>query len=870
MVSPPTGTVAFLFTDIEGSTRLWEEHEAAMTDALALHDGLMREAIDAYGGYVFSTAGDAFAAAFESCNDAGAAASEIQAELGRADWPTPDPVAVRIGLHVGEADERDGDYFGPTLNRAARIMSSAHGGQIVTSSAFRQLVPGIDLRDLGRHRLKDLASAEQLWQLGDGDFPTLRTLDAIRHNLPVERTPLVGRAEAIERVTDLVDEHRLITVVGIGGTGKTRVATAAAAEMADRHPDGVWFVDLVAAVDTPDVATAMADATGLQIPGRDIVTGLAGVLAGRDTLFVIDNCEHVTEAVAEVLDVLLTSTSAPRFLATSREPLELYDEVHFALDPLDASDAHSPAVELFVEAAGRVGRRPVDHELDLVASICEHLDGHPLSIELAAAQLKQLTVTELDERLDRRFELLTRGRRGRRHESLIAVLHDTWGMLDTHEQQMLSQLAAFPSSFDLGAVEGVCASLDVGLPSRTFGGLADRSVVSPAGDGRHRLLETVKLFVRGHWADDDAVERHEAWLVSYLRGQPAQARYTSLDLSDWLVEHLDDWLSVERRLAAAERWADLAELLLMSQTLFHTGVPGAQALELLTRIERHLERVPSMDDRWRATLNLTAADLGLAARRPDWIERGSAAAIDLFQSGSVERAYSLILRSWMVAFSDTDAAVEMLDEAIRDAEANEAPGVADIALGYRANHLGVAGRVEQARTDLRQLDARLDHDEYTYARRVQLMISMSVNIVGEPDTAYRDALELRRLDAAWPHLAAGPIAASGRLGEALRLFEQAIERADKVFPDDGLPDLLIPVAAAAYAVGDHDRCRTLLTAVRNAPRPTQNFMATIQYRELRNAVGLDEENPLDSQPIEDVFAEGRDWFSTVVGERGGP
>lgn len=868
MVAPPTGTVAFLFTDIEGSTRLWEDHEAAMTDALALHDGVMRSAIDSHDGYVFSTAGDAFAAAFESCTDAIAAASEIQGELRRTEWPTPEPVAVRIGLHVGEADERDGDYFGPTLNRAARIMSAAHGGQIVTSSAFRQLVPNVDLRDLGRHRLKDLASADQLWQFGDGHFPTLRTLDAIRHNLPVERTPLVGRAEEIERVTELVDEHRLVTVVGIGGTGKTRVATAAAAEMADRHPDGVWFVDLVPAVDTPDVATVMADATGLQIPGRDIVTGLAEVLAGRDTLFVIDNCEHLTDAVAEVLDVLLTSTSAPRFLATSREPLELYDEVHFALDPLDASDAHSPAVELFVEAAGRVGWRPVDGELDVVASICAHLDGHPLSIELAAAQLKQLTATELDERLDRRFELLTRGR-GRRQESLIAVLEDTWGMLDPAEQRMLSQLAAFPSSFDLGDVEGVCATLDVGLPSRTFGGLVDRSVVSPAGDGRHRLLETVKLFVRGHWADDTAVERHEAWLIGYLRTQPTQARYTSLDLSDWLTEHFDDWLSVERRLAAAERWADLGELLLLSQTLFHTGVSGAQGFELLTQVEWYLEHVPSMDDRWRATLNLTAADLGLVARRPDWIERGSAAAVDLYPGGSVERAYSLILHSWMAAFGATDRAVEMLDEAIRDAEVNDAPEVADVALAYRANHLGLAGRAELARADLDALDARLDSDEFTYPRRLHLMVSMSVNIVGEPEAAYRDASELTRRDDKWPHLAAGPVAASGHLGEAHRLFERAVERRGNVFPDDGLPDLLVPVAAAAYAVGDHDRCRTLLTAVRNAPRPTQNFVVTIQYRELRNAVGLDAENPLDTQPIEDLFAEACAWFSAVVEKRGG-
>ncbi len=837
-----------------------------MTAALAMHDDLMRTTINSHGGVVFSTAGDAFAAAFTSCNEAGAAALDIQAHLRAAPWPTPEPVAVRIGLHVGAAHERDGDYFGPTLNRSARIMSVAHGGQIVTSSAFRHLLSSVDLRDLGRHRLKDLASAEQLWQLGDGDFPGLRTLDAVHHNLPVERTSLIGRAREIERVTELVGAHRLVTVIGIGGTGKTRVATAVAAEIADRHPDGVWFVDLVPAVDASDVATAMAAATGLQIPGHDLVSGLAEVLGGRNTLLVIDNCEHVTEAVAVVLDALLTRTSSPRFLATSRAPLELYDEVQFPLDPLDATDGHSPAAELFREAAGRVGRRPRDDESEVVASICEHLDGHPLSIELAAAQLKQLTVAQLVERLDRRFELLARSQRGRRHESLLAVLDDTWEMLDAPEQEMLTQLAAFPSSFGIADVEGVCAPLDVGLPSRTFGGLVDRSVVSPAGEGRHRLLETVKLFVRGRWTDDRAVEQHEAWLVDHLSGFPAQARYTSFDLSDWIATHLDDWISVERRLAAQGRWTDLGELCLMSQVMFHNAVSGALGLELLARFERYLDGVPDIEDRCRAALNLTAANLGLATRRADWIRRGSAAAIDLFPSGTAERAYALVLHSWMMAIRDVDAALLVLDEALLEAEASAAPRVADVALGYRANHLALASRGESARAVLDELGARFDSDEYTYGRHVRLCVSMSVNIVSDPAEAYRATNELLEHDDRAAHLTVAAAATSGHLIDAYQRFERAIQRKGRLYPDDGLPDLLIPVAAAAYALGEHDRCRTLLAAVRGAPKPTQNFMTTIQYRELRNAVGLSAENPLDSQPIEDIFDDACTWFREVISD----
>ena len=474
----PSGTVTFLFTDIEGSTSLWERDDEAMNAALAAHDEILRSCVDAAEGFVFSTAGDSFAAAFDSAGSACRSALEIQARLTAHGWPTPEPIRVRMGLHVGEAHERDGDYFGPTVNRAARIMSAAHGGQVLVSAACASIVGTEELVDLGERRLKDLGAPERLWQLNPGSFPPLRTLDVARHNLPVERTPLLGRSSDIEHVVELVAHNRLVTLLGIGGTGKTRLAVAAAAELVDAAVDGVWFVDLVPATAPADVVTAIAAATGLHVAGSDLLGAMADALRHRRMVIVLDNCEHLTDEVGEVVDALLARTVEPRFLATSREPLQLLDERHVRVEPLAiGDDAASPAVELFISAAERVGASIEPGDIARVARICGALDGLPLSIELAATQLRQLTLGELADRLDERFELLSRRRRGyqSRQASLAAVVEDSWQMLDPLERDMLLQLAAFPASFAVDDVEELWS----GRPTSAallLGGLVDRGL----------------------------------------------------------------------------------------------------------------------------------------------------------------------------------------------------------------------------------------------------------------------------------------------------------------------------------------------------------------------------------------------------------
>ena len=870
MSAQPTGTVAFLFTDLVGSTRMWEAHESEMAAALRLHDEALRSAIADQGGYVFSTAGDAFAAAFSSASEAAAAAIAMQRALSAVSWPTPSPLTIRIGLHVGVSEERDGNYFGPVLNRAARLMSAANGGQVLMSGVFESLLgePEWARVDLGEHRLKDLGEPEHIWQLGEGTFAQIASLSAARHNLGVERTPLLGRADEVEAIAALTADHRMVTVLGIGGSGKTRVAAAVAAEVADRHQDGAWFVDLVPAQTIEDIATAIASAMAVNVVGDDLVVALAESMAVKDAFVVLDNCEHVTDAVAELVDHVLEHAAGLRILATSREPLDLADEVHFQLEPLAIGDhGRPPALELFAAAAERAGHTLAEQDLDAARSICAHLDGHPLSLELAAAQLKQLTPSQLESHLGQRFELLARRRGGHRHASLVGVLEDTWEMLDEHEQAMLSQLAAFPAHFDFDAVLGVCSEVDVGLEARTLGGLADRSLVSRRSNEQYVLLETVKEFARRSWVDDAAMRRHERWLLGHLHSQSPDARFVDFQLARWIGEHWDDWRAVEEHLVASEQWADFGEMVGASIVYFHGGIQGPGALALGHRLEAVLDSGPG-DAAFRASLHLALANLGLIARRPAWIEHHAEAASRLLRTELTDdraQAAARVLESWMCALRDVDAALVMLEEAFALAESVGSPAVADTALGYRANHLALVGRTAEAIEALDLLDQRTAAGEYWYGRHVFQHVTQAVHIIDGPEVAAAAGRSLLA-SAPQPHyiLAAASVAAAGDVHEAVRLWGLALSSASEWFADDGLPDLFITPAAMAYALGDHDRCRSLVTAIRRFGRPTQNFLSTIMYRQLRDAVGIDDTNPLEHRSGADLLAEADSWMRSLV------
>ncbi|HEV8602830.1 MAG TPA: adenylate/guanylate cyclase domain-containing protein [Gaiellaceae bacterium] len=438
----PTGTVTLLFTDIEGSTRLLHELGERYADVLSEHRRVLREAFSRHGGVEVDTQGDAFFVAFARAGDAVAAAGEAQYAL------TNGPVRVRIGVHTGEPVVTEEGYVGADVHRAARIMGAGHGGQVLLPETTRQLLDTTaELRELGDHRLKDLTAPQRLYQLGDGDFPPLRTL--YRTNLPIQPTPLVGRERELEEAGALVRSHRLLTLTGPGGSGKTRLALQLAAEAVAQFPDGVFWVPLQALRDPALVERAIGASVGAD-------NGLIEHVANKRLLVLLDNFEQLIEA-APVVSSLLAGTLNAKVLVTTREPLHIEPEQRYQVEPLPDDDA----AVLFVERAQAVilGFRPTQ----AVGEICRRLDGLPLAIELAAARVALLDPDELLARLDRRLPLL--GSRSRdapaRQRTLRATIEWSHELLEPDEQELFCRLAVFRGSFSLEAAEAVCdADLD--------------------------------------------------------------------------------------------------------------------------------------------------------------------------------------------------------------------------------------------------------------------------------------------------------------------------------------------------------------------------------------------------------------------------
>ena len=496
MVSRPTGTLTFLFTDIGGSTKLWEDNAPAMQAALVRHDELLRSVIEEHGGYVFKTVGDAFCATFPIAPDALEAALEVQRRLLSSEWEETGPLKVRMALHVGAAEERDGDYFGPPVNRVARLLSAAHGSQVLLSLPAQELVRDqlptqTTLRDLGEHRLKDLFRPERVFQLSapglPSEFPPLRTLDAYRNNLPLQPTPLVGREKEASEVCDLVrgDETRLLTLTGPGGTGKTRLALQAAADLLEDFPDGTFFAPLATLTEAELFLPAVAETLGVRETGdQQLVESLKDYLSKRKLLLLLDNFEQILGAAPAVKE-LLAAAPGLKVLATSRAPLGLYGEHEFPVPPLTLPDLKRPpplermtqfeAVGLFVERAQAVkpGFTITNESAPAVAEICVRLDGLPLAIELAAARIKMLPPKAMLQRLTSRLKLLTGGARDlpERQRTLRATIEWSYALLDEGEQLLFARLAVFSGGRTLEAIEAICDA-EGDLPVEAFEGIS--------------------------------------------------------------------------------------------------------------------------------------------------------------------------------------------------------------------------------------------------------------------------------------------------------------------------------------------------------------------------------------------------------------
>lgn len=583
----PRGTVSFFLTDIEGSTRLWEQHPDLMVAALARHDALIFDAVTSAGGQLIKSKGegDSSLSVFSRASDALDAAVALQRALRDEPWPEGSNLKVRVALHAGDVELRDGDYFGAEVNRAARLRAIAHGGQVVLSDSIQRqahdhLPAGARLVDLGLHRLKDLTRPERVFQLTVDDLPTvfppLRSLDARRTNLPFETTSFVGREAELTRVRDLIGRSRLVTLTGAGGSGKTRLALRAAAEMIDDAPDGVWFVEFARLVDGAAIGDAVAAALSVRDePGRPLLDTIVESIADRRMFLVLDNCEHVVADVAALVERLMVGASQLRVLATSRERLAVAGEATWPVPPLDvpaadatlAEIAASEAVTLFVDRARGVvpsfGVTP-DNASD-VLSICDRLDGIPLAVELAAARVASLTPAQISSRLDDRFRLLTGGMRTAlpRHQTLRSLVEWSHDLLSEKERALFRRLAVFRGGLDLDVAEAVAAGdgIDPIEIADLVAGLVDKSLLlAHEHDGvtRYRMLETLREYGEEQLAatgeDERWHRRHLTWCVDLaeraagdLRGPTQVAALAALD-----AEHDNLRSALEWALARAD------------------------------------------------------------------------------------------------------------------------------------------------------------------------------------------------------------------------------------------------------------------------------------------------------------------------------
>ena len=521
----PSGTVTLLFTDIEDSIRLWEADREAMSEGSARLDRIVREQIEVAGGHVFKTVGEAVRAVFADPSAALGSAVAVQRAVGREPWPPGSPIRVRVALHSGTCMERQGDYFGPVVNRVAGLLAVGHGGQVLVSGVTYELLAGrlpggIGLRHLGEHQLKDLSRAERVFQVtGPGlaaAFGPLRSPGepALRHNLPSQATSFVGRAGELAELRSLMSAgSRLVTITGPGGIGKSRLALQVAAKALDGAGDGVWLVELAPVADPELVAHTVAAV--LQVrdePGRPALDTLVDAVSDRHLLVVLDNAEHVLGPAAKLADAMMRSCPRAYLLVTSREPLGISGEHVFRVPPLAVPPADLAApgrlaafesVQLFAERASMHRQDFVltENNAAAVAAVCVRLDGIPLALELAAARLSSLSVPEVSSRLDRRFRLLTGGSRTAlpRHQTLRALIDWSYELLNPEERTLFDRLSVFAGGWTLAAAEAVASAGDTGewLVLDRLAALVDKSLVQAVevdGSTRYRLLETVRQY----------------------------------------------------------------------------------------------------------------------------------------------------------------------------------------------------------------------------------------------------------------------------------------------------------------------------------------------------------------------------------------
>ncbi|HEX5255785.1 MAG TPA: adenylate/guanylate cyclase domain-containing protein [Mycobacterium sp.] len=628
---PPSGVVTFLFTDVEGSTRRWETDADGMRKALVAHDKVLHNAIAAHDGFLFKHTGDGVCAAFSSPKAAVDAAVAAQRQL---------ELPVRMGLATGEAELREADYFGAVLNRAARVMAAGHGGQILLVESTASLLSGIDLVDLGPRRLRGVPLPVGVFQVRAAglrtEFPPLRALDTSPGNLRPASTSLIGRESEVADIEMAVKKHRLVTLTGVGGVGKTRLALEVAARLADEFPDGVWVFELATVTDPVAVPDAVASTLGIgQQSGMTVTESVAAALQGRIRLLVIDNCEHVLDAAAELVEAILVHSTTVKALATSREGLGVADEQVWRVPSLNVSAGiESAAVQLFVERARSVASDfSLAHptEASAVVDICRRLDGIPLAVELAASRMASMSASDVRSRLDQRFRLLVGSRRGlARHQTLRHAVAWSYDLLADAEKSLLERCSVFAGGFDLESACAVAGSDDVDdfAVLDLLDALVRKSLlVAERGSGRTRysMLETIRQF-----AEEQLAARGEATEI-----RAAHSRYFAGREADILLlwdsprqREAYAWFTVElANLRTAFRWAaDQGDLDVASTIATYAAALGfwVENYEPTAWAEELIEPARAVDHPRLVFLYTTASQCWIVGRIEESMRYGNA------------------------------------------------------------------------------------------------------------------------------------------------------------------------------------------------------------------------------------------------------
>lgn len=684
MPAPLSTTVpastTFLFTDIEGSTRLWEQAPEAMRPALARHDAIVRDAVAAHRGQVVKSTGDGVHAAFDDPLDAVQASLALQRALCAPEATGAIAFRVRCGLHVGRDERRDNDFYGTAVNRAARIMSAAHGGQMLVSSALAELVAtrlpeGATLRDLGQVRLRDLAEPERLFQIVHGelrqDFPPLRSLEATPNNLPQQLTSFVGRARELAEVRSLLATTRLLTLLGIGGLGKSRLSLQVAAEVLDDFPDGVWFVELAPVADSRLVPQVLASLLGVrEEAGASVLDALVKYVRDRKLLVILDNCEHQTQACAELARALLEAGAGVKVMASSREHLNLRGEAAYPLPPLALPDPakamplaellRGEAVRLFVDRASAAlpTFAVTERNAGAVATICQRLDGIPLALELAAARVRALSVENIADRLRDRFRLLSGGDRTAlpRQQTLRALIDWSFDLLTEAECLLFQRLSVFAGGFTLEAAEAVGAggALDSADILDLLARLVEKSlVVMEPGGARYRMLETVRQYAQEKLdATDEGAATHALHLAFYCAfAEAARAELAGPAQGHWLAR-------VDRELEnvlAAHRWCEVSPetgahgLQLVTALKFYWINRGYFGLGHQVTVEALARAQASARDLARCRGLLLAGQLCLFTGRFDEAGRFLRESLEIAREQGVKAAVSAVLPPLAIA-----------------------------------------------------------------------------------------------------------------------------------------------------------------------------------------------------------------------------